>query len=401
MPHYRYQGRTKTGIKKEGTINGKSRKHAIEKLRGQGVALASITEVQPSFFQKELTIGNPVKLQDFVLFLRQFATLLQSGVSIVNATSILARQTSSKPLMRALESIEEELVTGKPLSEAAAKQKKIFPPIFINMVQAGEASGTLDESLDQLASQFEKQHETKQKVKAAMAYPVIVGIVAIAVVIFLLTSVVPTFASMLTDLGGELPAITVFVLGASEVVATLWWLLILLGVLAAVGIWALRQTPETKYHLDYFLLKMPVFGPLLQKAALARMTRTLSSLFTSSVPILQSVQITERVVGNEVISRTLKESRDALEKGERLTTPMEKHWVFPPLVVQMISIGEETGSLDQMLSKVANFYEKEVEYATDRLKALIEPLMIILLAGIVGVIVISIIVPMFQIYSEI
>lgn len=401
MPHYRYQGRTKTGIKKEGTINGKSRKHAIEKLRGQGVALASITEVQPSFFQKELTIGNPVKLQDFVLFLREFATLLQSGVSIVNATSILARQTSSKPLMRALESIEEELVTGKPLSAAAAKQKKIFPPIFINMVQAGEASGTLDESLDQLASQFEKQHETKQKVKSAMAYPVIVGIVAIAVVIFLLTSVVPTFASMLTDLGGELPAITVFVLGASEVVATLWWLLLLLGLLAAFGIWALRQTPETKYHLDYFLLKMPVFGPLLQKAALARMTRALSSLFTSSVPILQSVQITERVVGNEVISRTLKESRDALEKGERLTAPMEKHWVFPPLVVQMISIGEETGSLDQMLSKVANFYEKEVEYATDRLKALIEPLMIILLAGVVGVIVISIIVPMFQIYSEI
>ncbi|PYZ93634.1 type II secretion system protein F [Salipaludibacillus keqinensis] len=401
MPQFKYKGKLKNGIRKEGTISGQTKKHAIEKLRSQGVALASVDQMEPTLLNKDITFGNPVKLQDFVLFLRQFATLLNYGVSLRDATAILAKQTSSKPLGRALEQVEDELVTGRAFSEAAAQHKKVFPMIFIHMVRAGEASGSLDETLDQLALQFEKQHETRQKVKAAMAYPVIVGIVAIAVVIFLLSSVVPTFASMLSDVGGELPMITLFVLGLSDIVADLWWLILLVVSLLAVGLWAVTQKPDTKYYLDYALLKMPVFGPLLQKAALARMTRTLSSLFSSSVPILQSIQMVERVVQNEVISRSLKKSREALEGGQRLTEPMKKHWVYPPLVVQMISIGEETGSLDEMLTKVAQFYEKEVEYATDKLKSLIEPIMIVLLAVIVGTIVISIIVPMFQIYSEI
>ncbi|ADU31344.1 type II secretion system F family protein [Evansella cellulosilytica] len=401
MPQFRYKGRTNTGLPKEGTISGQSRKKAIQKLRDQGVAQATLDEVQPTFLNKEITFGNPVKLGDFVLFLRQFATLLKSGVSIVDATNILSKQTSSKPLMRALENVEEELLSGMSFSEAAEKQKNIFPPIFVNMVRAGEATGSLDEALEQLAVQFEKQHDTKQKVKSALAYPIIIAIVATVVVIFLLTSVVPMFASMLSDLGGELPAITVFVLTVSNIVSTLWWLILIAVILLAVAIWIMRKNDDTKYYLDYFLLKLPIFGLLLQKAALARMSRTLSSLFSSSVPILQSLKIVEKVIGNEVIARTLKQSRDSLEEGKRLTEPMKDNWVFPPLVVQMISIGEETGSLDQMLGKVADFYEKEVEYATDRLKALIEPLLIVILAAAVGVIVISIIVPMFQIYSEI
>lgn len=401
MPQFKYKGKLKNGMKKEGTISGQTKKQVIEKLRAQGVALASVDQMESTFLNKDITIGNPVKLQDFVMFLRQFSTLLNSGVTLRDATAILAKQTSSKALGRALEQVEDELVAGRAFSEAAAQHKKVFPMIFIHMVRAGEASGALDETLDQLALQFEKQHETRQKVKAAMAYPAIVGVVAIAVIIFLLSSVVPTFASMLSDVGGELPGITLFVLGASDIVAKLWWLILLLFALVATALWAGTQKPETKYYLDYALLKMPVFGPLLQKAALARMTRTLSSLFSSSVPILQSLQMVERVVGNEVISRSLKKSREALEGGQRLTEPMKKHWVYPPLVVQMISIGEETGSLDQMLTKVAQFYEKEVEYATDKLKSMIEPLMIVFLAVIVGTIVISIIVPMFQIYSEI
>ncbi|WP_416151361.1 type II secretion system F family protein [Salipaludibacillus sp. HK11] len=401
MPQFKYKGKLKNGLKKEGTISGQTKKQVIEKLRTQGLALASIEQMESTFLNKDISIGNPVKLEDFVMFLRQFSTLLNSGVSLRDATAILAKQTSSKALGRALDQIEDELVTGRAFSDAAAEHKKVFPVIFIHMVRAGEASGALDETLDQLALQFEKQHETRQKVKAALAYPAIVGVVAIAVIIFLLSSVVPTFASMLSDVGGELPGITLFVLGASDVVAQLWWLIILLFVLVGISLWAVVQKPETKYYVDYALLKLPVFGPLLQKAALARMTRTLSSLFSSSVPILQSLQMVERVVGNEVISRSLKQSRDALESGQRLTEPMRKHWVYPPLVVQMISIGEETGSLDQMLTKVAQFYEKEVEYATDKLKALIEPVMIVFLAVIVGTIVISIIVPMFQIYSEV
>lgn len=401
MPQFRYDGRRRTGERMEGVISANTRTEAIQKLRSQGVAHATIEEIEPSFLKKDIYIGNPVKLPDFVMFLRQFSTLLKAGVTIVDATSILAQQTSSKPLMRALENIEEALRAGKPFSEAAANESKIFPPIFINMVRAGEASGNLDGSLDQLVIQFEKQQDTRQKVKSAMTYPIIVGIVAIGVVIFLLTSVVPMFASMLTDLGGELPAITLFVLGASKVVSSFWWLFLLIIILFVLVILVLRSRPETKYYIDYAILKMPVFGQLMQKAVMARMSRTLSSLFSSAVPIIQSLQIVEKVVGNEVVKRTLEKARDALEEGNSLTTPMRNNWIFPPLVVQMISIGERTGSLDQMLEKVAFFYEKEVEYATDRMKAMIEPMMIVFLAVVVGTIIISIIVPMFQIYSEI
>ncbi|SDZ04213.1 type IV pilus assembly protein PilC [Evansella caseinilytica] len=401
MPQYYYRGRMKTGVKKEGTISGKSKKHAIEKLRDQGVALAQLEEMEPTWLNREITIGNPVKLEDFVLFLRQFATLLKSGVSIVDSTNILARQTNSKALMRALENIEEAIVSGRPFSEAAGKQPKIFPPIFVNMVRAGEASGALDEALEQLAMQYEKLHDTKQKVKSALAYPSIIGVVTIAVVAFLLTAVVPMFASMLTDLGGDLPLITVVVIGISDIVSRFWWGGLLALIIFITAIVLVRRQSDGKYYLDYLLLKLPIFGPLLQKAVLARMSRTLSTLFSSSVPILQSLKIVEKVIGNEVISRTLAGSRKALEEGQRLTEPLRDHWVFPPLVVQMISIGEETGTLDHMLAKVAEFYEKEVEYATDRMKVLIEPVLIVFLAAVVGVIITSIIVPMFQIYQQI
>ncbi|MCZ0702408.1 type IV pilus assembly protein PilC [Natronobacillus azotifigens] len=401
MPQYKYRGRTAQGVKKEGDVTGKSKKHVIEKLREQGIAMAQLEEVETSFLNQEIVIGNPVKLEHFVIFLRQFSTLLESGVTIVDATNILSKQTSSKPLMRALESIEEELLSGSAFSDAAAKHKKIFPPIFINMVRSGEASGGLEEALDQLAVQFEKEHETKQKIKSALAYPIVIAFVAIAVVIFLLTSVVPMFASMLTDVGGELPAITRFVLGASDFVGGYWWLIILFFLSIVIAIILLKRKPETKYYLDFFVLKIPIFGVLLQKSAIARMTRTLSSLLSSSVPILQSLKIAEKVIDNEVISQTVASSRTALQEGRQLTEPLQDSWVFPPLVVQMISIGEATGSLDAMLGKIANFYEKEVEYATDRLKSLIEPILIVVLAVIVGVIVISLIVPMFQIYNEI
>lgn len=401
MAQFEYLGKTRTGKKQKGTVTGSSKREVIADLRKKGVAVTEINEVKQSLLKKDIVIGNPVKHQDFVIYLRQFATLLQAGVSLVESTSILAKQTESKALKKALLVVEDELRSGQPFSDCAARHKKIFPAMFINMMRAGEASGTVDEALDRLAVHYEKQHQTRQKVVSALAYPAVIGVIAVGVVIFLLTSVVPTFAAMLSDLGGELPGITVFVLGASDVVQKLWWLIILFFVGIFFGLKVLQQNPASKYILDYAVLRMPIFGKLMQKAVLARMTRTLSSLFSSSVPILQAIAIVEKVVENEVIARTLKQSRQSLESGQPLTTPMRRHWVFPPLVTQMIAIGEETGSLDQMLGKVADFYETEVENATDRLKALIEPLMIVFLAVIVGTIVISIMVPMFQIYSEI
>lgn len=401
MAQFQYIGKKRTGKKQKGTVNGSNKREVIQKLRQRGIAVTEITEMKESLLKKDIVIGNQVKHQDFVIYLRQFATLLQAGVSLVESTNILAKQTESKALKNALSTVEEELRSGLPFSDSAAKHKKIFPAMFINLMRAGEASGTIDEALERLALHYEKQHQTRQKVVSALAYPLVIGILAIGVVIFLLTSVVPTFAAMLSDLGGELPAITKFVLGASDVVQKLWWLIILFFIALVIGFKVVQKYPTSKYFLDYAILRMPIFGSMIQKAVLARMTRTLSSLFSSSVPILQAIAIVEKVVENEVIARTLKQSRQSLESGQPLTEPMRNHWVFPPLVVQMISIGEETGALDQMLGKVADFYETEVENATDRIKALIEPLMIVFLAVIVGTIVISIMLPMFQIYSEI
>ncbi|MBS2771593.1 type II secretion system F family protein [Anoxybacillus rupiensis] len=401
MPQFQYQGRDIKGKRQSGTITSPSKREAVMKLRQKGVKVVEIQEVPATLWTKEITFGQKVKLQDFSLYLRQFATLLKAGVSVVDSTSILANQTDSKLLKKALLDVEEELRVGNPLSAATAKHPRVFPPMFVNMMRAGEAGGNMDETLERLADHFEKMHRTRQKMISALAYPIAVAIIALAVVIFLLIGVVPTFVQMFADFHAELPAITKFVLKASEVMQVYWWLV----ALALVGVYvlfsALNKRKTSKYYIDYALLRLPIFGKLMQKAALARMTRTLSSLFSSSVPILQALSIVEKVIENEVIAKVVKEARDALERGQSLTEPMKNHWAFPPLVTQMIAIGEQTGALDAMLSKVADFYEAEVDVGTDRLKSLIEPLMIVLLAGIVGTIVTSIIVPMYDIFNHI
>jgi type IV pilus assembly protein PilC len=400
MARFKYSGRDRTK-KRSGTITAGSKREALAKLREEGIRTTNIFEVPETLLTKEINIGNPVKLQHLVIYLRQFATLLKAGVSVVESTNILAKQTESKALRKALLDIEAELREGNQLSQASAKHDKIFSPMYINMVKAGEAGGNMDETLERLADHYEKQHNTRQKVVAALTYPAVIGLIAIGVVIFLLVSVVPTFVDMFADFGGELPGITKFVLGASEFMQGYWWLILLFFLAIVISLSFAKKNKKSKYYLDYAILRMPIFGKLMQKAVLARMTRTLSSLFTSSVPILQALSIVENVVENEVVSRVVRESRDALEIGQSMTGPMKNHWAFPPLVTQMISIGEETGSLDGMLGKVAEFYEKEVETSTDQLKSLIEPIMIVILAGLVGTIVTSIMIPMFDIFNHV
>ncbi|HWJ79665.1 MAG TPA: type II secretion system F family protein [Niallia sp.] len=400
MARYRYSGRDRRG-KKQGVVTAQSKREAMVQLKEKGIKVTEITEIPETLLTKEITFGSTVKLQDFVIYLRQFATLIKAGISVVEATSILAEQTESKALRKALLVVEQDLKDGNPLSTATAKHKKVFSSMFVNMIRAGEATGSMDETLERLANHFEKQHYTKQKIISALTYPIAIAIIAFIVVIFLLVSVVPTFVDMFADFGSELPAITKFVLSASEFMQKFWWLVGLLVVGMVVGITLVKNNKSSKYYLDYFLLRLPIFGKILQKAAIARMTRTLSSLFSSSVPILQAISIVENIIENEVIAKVLVKSRSALEQGQSLTVPMKAHWVFPPLVTQMIAIGEETGSLDEMLAKVADFYEKEVDTATDRLKSLIEPIMIVFLASIVGTIVSSILIPMFEIFNHV
>ncbi|OAT74355.1 type II secretion system F family protein [Parageobacillus thermoglucosidasius] len=401
MPQFKYVGRTMQGGRRTGTIVSESKRDAIMKLRQKGIKVIEIAEVPQTILTKEITFGKAVKLRDFVIYLRQFATLLKAGVSVVDSTRILADQTESKALKKALVEVEESLRAGNPLSAAAVKHPRVFPAMFVNMVKAGEAGGNMDETLDRLADHFEKMHRTRQKIVSALTYPIAVAVIAVVVVIFLLVSVVPTFVAMFADFHAELPAITKFVLRASDIMQTYWWLVItgFIGIYAVFSL--MKKQKKTKYYLDYAAMRIPFFGKLIQKAALARMTRTLSSLFSSSVPILQALSIAENVVENEVIGKVMRQARDSLERGQSLAEPLKKHWAFPPLVTQMIAIGEETGSLDAMLAKVADFYEAEVDAGVDRLKSLIEPIMILLLSGVVGTIVASIIIPMYDIFNHI
>jgi type IV pilus assembly protein PilC len=401
MAHYSYVARDRQGKKQSGVIQADTKQAVRSQLRERGLRALEIVQKKQTIWNTDIHIGRAVKLSDFVIYLRQFSTLIKAGVTIVDSTKILIEQTESKSLKKALTQVEMELREGNSLSSAFQKHPKIFTPLFTNMVNAGEVSGSLEETLEEMADYFEKQHKTRQKVKSAMTYPAVVGIIAVAVVIFLLVSIVPTFVGMFDDFGGELPGITKFVMGASDWMVVYWWVILLLVFAFIVFIYAIRQRPETKYYLDYFLLKMPIFGKLLRKSLLARMARTLSSLLNNSVPILQAMSLTDKVVENEVVARVLRESRSTLERGQSMSQPMQKHWAFPPLITQMIAVGEQTGSLDQMLGRIADFYESEVETATDQLKSLIEPLMIVVLAGLVGTIVMAIMVPMFEIFNNV
>ncbi|TAA69174.1 type II secretion system F family protein [Planococcus salinarum] len=400
MARFKYEGRDRKRVR-AGVVVAGNRREAIEQLRDEGVRVIEIREIAATALQKDIVIGNPVKRDQFIMFLRQFSTLMRAGVTIVDSVKILSQQVESKPLRKTLVSIDEDLRKGNSLSDSLRKHPKIFEPLTINLIKAGELSGNIDESLDRLATYYDKAYQTRQKVKSAMSYPLVVGVLAIGVVIFLLSSIVPMFAEMFEGFGGELPMLTQIVMMASDITLQYWYLLVLTGFGIAVAIWMMKRNEQGKFLLDTLLLKLPIFGRILQKSALARLTRTLSSLFSSSVPILQALTMVEKVVGNAVMSKVIIASRDSLERGGSLTEPMKDHWAFPPLIPHMILIGEQTGSLDHMLDKVADFYEKEVEAETDRLKALIEPLMIVVLAALVGTIVMSIMLPMFEMFQNI
>lgn len=400
MPLFEYQVKTTAGKQIKGKLTATDKPSAMEELRKRGLTVFSLIERKTSILSMDIYIGNPVKTIHFIIYCRQFATLMRAGVSIVDATRILAEQTDSKPLRKALQDVNSSLLRGIAFSQAVQEHKKIFPPLFVSMIRAGEESGDLEGTLERLAVFFEKQHTTTEKIKSALTYPITVGVMAIGAVIYLLWAIVPQFVTMFESMNAELPAITKMVLALSKSIQGQWYIWVLGIVLIIVAYQITKRTEKGAYALDYAKLKVPVFGKLNQKGSIAQFTRTFSSLYASSVPILQSLAIVEEVAGNKVIGRYIRSAADSLRKGNPLSEPLKKAWVFPPLVTQMIAIGEETGALDQMLSKVADFYEMDVENTVDRLKSLLEPLLIAFLAGVVGVIVAAIMLPMFSLYGN-
>lgn len=401
MPQFEYLVKTTAGKELKGKLTAHDKPSAMEELRKRGLTVFSLTEIKATFLTAEIYIGKPVKAIHFIVYCRQFATLIRAGVSIVDATRILSEQTDSRALRKALQEVHSGLLRGIALHAAVQEHRKVFPPLFVSMIRAGEESGDLEGTLERLAHYFEKQHTTTEKVKSALTYPVTVAVLALAAVIYLLWAIVPQFVTMFESLNAELPAITRIVLALSDSISGQWYFWMLGLLVLVVAYQCTKRTERGAYWIDSAKLRLPVFGKLIQKSAIAQFARTFSSLYASSVPILQSLSIVEEVAGNKVIQGYIHGAADSLRQGRPLSEPLKKAWVFPPLVTQMIAIGEETGALDQMLSKIADFYEMDVENTVDRLKSLLEPLLIVFLAGAVGVIVAAIMIPMFSMYGNI
>ncbi|MEK4969079.1 type II secretion system F family protein [Cytobacillus sp. FSL R7-0696] len=399
MARFSYVAKSLKG-KRTGIIHGWTKKEAVTKLEQKGFRVIELNEVRETFWTKDIAIKKGLKTSVLVVYLRQFAALLQAGITVIEATDMLAEQTENKRLKQALLSMRDTLDEGKPLSEAVKEHPDLFQPYMIHMIHAGEAGGMLDDVVRRLADYYEKQNQLKNKVLSALAYPIVVSIIAIFVVLFLMLQVVPTFVQMFAGFNAELPAITIFVLRISDYLTMNWYMILFFLFLLVLTILLFRDHKLLKGCRDWLLLRTPFIGRMLIIKEVALFTRTLSSLLISSVSIVEALKIVERMASLTVIKTILQDANLSIETGKSLAKPM-KNRLLPPLLSHMIAVGERSGSLDEMLEKVADLYDSEIDQTTERMKALLEPLMIIILALIVGTIVISIVVPMFDIFNHV
>jgi type IV pilus assembly protein PilC len=399
---YEYSVRDRNGKVVTGKLQADSQATVVSKLKSMGYSPLTVTAQKSTSMKKDLEIPGfktKVKTKDLAIMSRQFAVMINSSLSLLRALTILSEQTENKELARVLTVVRNEVETGQALSAAMAKHPAAFPPLMVNMIRAGEIGGFLDSVLLQLAENYEAEVKLRGKVKSAMTYPVVVFVIAIVAVIGMLLFIVPVFAHMFDDLGGTLPAPTRVLVFMSK------WMKILapIGVVAVIvflSIWPkLKHKPQVRNFLDPLKLKAPIFGQLSQKIALSRFSRNLGTMMRSGVPILQALEIVSSTTGNVVLERAIQDVQDSVRNGESLTRPLAQHAVFPPMVVQMMAVGEDTGALDDMLAKIADFYDQEVEATTEALTALIEPLMIAVLGSIIGSMIIALYMPIFGVFK--
>src|SRR3990172_192620 len=340
-----------------------------------------------------------VKIKDITIFSRQFATMINSGLSLTKSLNILAEQTENSALAELIGQVQKDVEGGQTLSEALARHPRAFSGLFVSMVKAGETGGVLDEVLVKVAEHYEKDMALKAKIKSAMAYPIVMFVMSMLIVFAMITFIVPVFVNMFATLGGELPVPTKILVWASAAVRSFWYLMIAAVVGLRYAILNYKKTPQGKFMFDKLKLRLPVFGQLNTKLAVARFTRTFGTLVASGVPILQGLEIVSETANNEVIARAVKDTRASIKEGETIAKPLASSPIFPPMVVQMISVGEETGALDSMLRKIADFYDEEVAAMVEALTSLIEPLMIAIMGVIIGGIIVSLYLPMFKLIT--
>ncbi len=406
MPVYEYKARDRSGKLVTATMEAGSQRDVASSLREKGYFISEIKAPKTGLnadlkLPAWLDIGGKVTPRDITVFSRQFATVINAGLPVVQSLAILQRQAEKPSLKNALKKVREDVETGLPLSEALAKFPNIFNRLYIYLVRAGEVSGNLDGILERIASYQEKQAALRGKIKSALTYPVVVLVIALGVTYFLLTAIVPQFASILEGLGGDLPLITRMLMNISDFLRYQWWLLALLSVGSFMGVGFFYRTPQGHHMIDGLLLKAPVLGTLLQKTAIASFSNTFGLLLKSGVNIIESIEITKGTSGNVIVENVLDEAKDGVQRGEQISTTLIEHpRVFPPLVSSMIAIGEETGAVDGMLEKIAIFYEREVNEAVEGLTAALEPLLIVFLGGVVGFIVAGMFLPMFAIIGQ-
>jgi len=399
---YEYAVRDKSGKVVKGRIEATNSNAVANRLRTMGMAPISVDEVQVSGLKKEITIpgiSNRISLKDLAIMARQLATMITAGLSILRALSILADQTENQALAKILQQVRSDVETGSALSAALGKHKNTFPPLMVNMIRAGEVGGFLDQVLVSIAENFEAEVKLRGKVKSAMTYPVVVFVIAILAVTGMLLFIVPIFAKMFKDLGGELPVLTQVLVTMSDILK-ITILPTIVGLVVFVSWWGKnKNNPGVREKVDPLKLKAPVFGQLVRKIAISRFTRNFGTMIHAGVPILQALDIVGATSGNIVIERAVKSVQESVRTGQALTAPLSQHPVFPPMVVQMMAVGEDTGALDAMLEKISDFYDQEVEATTDALTSIIEPLMIAVLGGIVGFMVIALYMPIFSVFD--
>jgi type IV pilus assembly protein PilC len=398
MPKYTYTAYDDAGKVIEGVLTAENAEVVRGKLRDRGFYATMVAE-QKVKTSRMLALRAGVSFGDLVVFSRQFATMVSAGLSLVNCLDVLKRQTPSLRLQRTIEVIRSDIEEGLPLSEALSKHPKVFPPLYIHLVHAGEVGGILDQTLEKLAVYLEKELQFRQSLRAAFAYPSIVFFVAMAAVIFLVVRIIPVFAGFFETAGVPLPLPTRIMVRLSKVLIGYWWAL-LLGIGGIVlGFNLFKKTPPGRLIIDRLKLKIPVFGPLNRIVTISRFIVALGSMVASGVPMLQSLEIVREVANNRVVTGVIDEIRENIREGKRLAEPLDNSSIFPPIVAQMVAVGEESGSLDEMLAKCGTFLERDIEYMVRRITAIIEPLLIVGVGIIIGFIAISIYLPMFDIIA--
>jgi type IV pilus assembly protein PilC len=396
MAMFAYQGRSTAGLQK-GEIEAPDRVAAVGELRKRAILVTQISEKTGG--RTPVRLGNKVRDKEMAIFTRQFSTMIDAGLPLVHCLNILAEQSESRNLRGVTSNVARSVEQGSTLAESLRKHPRTFNDLYTNMVDVGETGGILDVVLQRLAVYIEKAAALKSKVKSAMVYPASIIGVAFMVIVFMLTFVIPSFAAMFKDMGADLPLPTQIVIGLSDFVRG-YFLLILAAMVGCVfAVRSYYRTENGNATIDALLLKVPVFGQLIRKVAVARFTRTLGTLVQSGVPILEGLRITATTAGNKVVEKAVLQCRASVTEGKTLTEPLKISGVFPPMVTQMISVGEQTGALDAMLSKIADFYDDEVNNAVNTLTSLLEPIMIVFLGVVVGGLVVAMYLPIFKLVT--